>query len=107
MDERDATFILRVRVRRLNALASGTVAGLLAGGGLFLATNWLLLKGGHPVGPHLSLLGQFFVGYHVSLGGSFVGLVWGFLTGFLTFASGAWLYNRIAETRAARRRGER
>ena len=66
-DDREALDLLRLRVRRFNALASGTVAGVIAGGGLFLATNWLVLKGGEPVGPHLALLGQFFTGYRCRL----------------------------------------
>ena len=103
----DTILQLRARVRRLNALASGLVAGLLAGTGLFVATNWLLLKGGHPVGTHLALLGQFFVGYHVSFGGSLVGFAWAFATAFAAVAGGAWLYNWIAERREAGRRSKR
>jgi hypothetical protein len=102
-DERDTLRLLRVRVRRLNALASGLVAGLLAGTGLFVATNWLVFKGGDPVGPHLALLAQFFAGYRVSFVGSLIGFLWAFAGGFVTFGSGAWLYNWIAEWREARR----
>ena len=103
VEEGDELKLLRVRVRRLNALASGVVAGLLAGVGLFVATNWLLLKGGQPVGPHLALLGQFFAGYRVSFAGSLIGFGWGFAFGFAVFFCGAWLYNAIAERREARR----
>jgi hypothetical protein len=106
-DDREAIALLRVRVRRLNALASGVVAGLLAGVLLFVATNWLVLKGGAPVGPHLALLGQFFPGYRVSLAGSVFGFVYAFTVGFLSFFSGAWLYNAIAERRQARRQARR
>lgn len=102
-DDRETLALLRVRVRRLNALASGVVAGLLAGAGLCVATNWLVLKGGTPVGPHLALLGQFLPGYRVSFAGSWVGLVYGFALGFASLFSGAWLYNAIADRREARR----
>ena len=95
-----ADALLRVRVRRLGALASGLVAGLLAGMSLFVATLWLVLKGGHPVGPHLGLLGQFFIGYTVTPVGSLVGLVYGFGTGFVLFYCGAALYNWIADRRS-------
>jgi len=102
-DDREAVErLIHVRVRRINALASGVVAGLVAGLGLFLATNWLVLKGGHPVGPHLSLLGQFFVGYRVSFAGSLIGLAYGFVTGLVVFFCGAALYNGIAGRRATR-----
>jgi hypothetical protein len=107
MEDRDAVRLLQVRVRRLNALASGLVAGLLAGTGLFLATIWLVLKGGDPVGPHLALLGQFFAGYRVTLAGSVIGFAWAFAAGFLAFGTGAWLYNWIAERRQTRRDGDR
>jgi hypothetical protein len=50
---------------------------------LFVMTMALVIKGGYPVGPNLALLGQFFFGYTVTLPGAFVGLLWGFLTGFL------------------------
>jgi hypothetical protein len=103
-DDREAVeSLIRVRVRRVNALASGVVAGLVAGIGMFLATNWLVLKGGHPVGPHLALLGQFFVGYRVSFSGSLIGLAYGFVTGLVVFFCGAALYNGIANRRATRR----
>lgn len=106
-DDRETLDLLRLRVRRFNALASGTVAGVIAGAGLFLATNWLVLKGGEPLGPHLALLGQFFPGYRVSFGGSLLGLGYGFVVGFASVFGGAWLYNAIAERRQSRRSARR
>jgi hypothetical protein len=99
----DALRQLRARVRRLNALASGLVAGLLAGTGLFVATTWLILKGGHPLGAHLVLLSQYFPGYRVTVLGSLVGFAWAFVTAFVAAFLGAWLYNRIASRRESRR----
>ena len=65
------------------ATALGTVSGLL----IFIATFWLLIKGGEVIGPNLQLLSQYFVGYSVSVKGAFIGLgysfVWGFLFGWL------------------------
>ena len=87
-------------MRRLRALAAGLVAGVLGGTGLCLATLWLVVKGGHPVGPHLALLGQFFVGYEVTPFGSLLGLAYGFVAGFVAFYCGASLYNWIADRRA-------
>ena len=40
--------------------------------GLFIATNWLVIKGGERVGPHLQLLSQYFIGYRVTFLGSFI-----------------------------------
>ena len=85
--------IVRTRLTRLNAIVSGLVTGVIFGLGIFIATNWLLLKGGDPVGPHLALLGQFFLGYTVSFLGSIVGLLYGFVTGFIMGYSVAFLYN--------------
>lgn len=69
-------------IRRLNARAWGIALGLLLGGGLFLATNVLVLKGGPNVGEHLQLLSVFFPGYRVTFLGSFVGFVYLFVVGY-------------------------
>jgi protoporphyrinogen oxidase len=73
---------------RLDRTAFGLATGALAGIGLFAATFILVLKGGPIVGPNLGLLGHFFPGYRVTLGGSFLGLAYAFLTGFV----GGWSF---------------
>ena len=85
--------IVLARLVRLNSSVSGLVTGLVAGIGLFIATNWLVMKGGPVVGPHLSLLGQFFIGYRVTFVGSLVGLAYGFGCGFIAGSLVARLYN--------------
>lgn len=60
-------------------LACGTLFGLL----VFTATVLLLIKGGNVVGPNLALLGQFFIGYTVTVKGAFIGLVYGFVVAFI------------------------
>jgi formate hydrogenlyase subunit 3/multisubunit Na+/H+ antiporter MnhD subunit len=95
----DLQRLIEVRVRRVNALASGLVAGLLAGLGLFLATNWLVLKGGHPLGPHLVLLSQFFIGYRVSFLGSLIGFAYGFVLALVAVFCCARLYNWVVDLR--------
>lgn len=74
------------------ATACGSLAGLL----IFLATLWLLVKGGAVVGPHLKLIGQYFIGYRASFFGSLIGFVYGFATGTICGAFIGWLYNKIA-----------
>lgn len=69
-------------IRRLNARAWGIALGLLFGGGLFAATNILVLKGGPRVGQHLELLSVFLPGYSVSFAGSLVGFVYLFVIGY-------------------------
>jgi hypothetical protein len=83
----------------LNAKALGLVLGLLFGLAVFIATNWLVLKGGKPVGPHLQLLNQYFIGYRVSFLGSIIGFGYGFAVGTLSGALIGWIYNKIAAFR--------
>lgn len=96
---------LAVRVLRLHALAQGLGCGVVAGLGLFLATNWLVVKGGPVVGPHLALLAQFLPGYRVTFAGSLVGLAYGFVGGFAGGYLLGVVYNAVAlRTRRAGRR---
>jgi hypothetical protein len=106
---KDLEQILLSRLLRLNATVQGLVAGTIAGLAIFLATNWLLIKGpqigpgGEPVvGPHLALLSQYFLGYRVSFLGSLIGMAYGFALGFAGGYLVAWMYNRIVELREGR-----
>lgn len=83
----------------LNAKIFGVTLGLLTGLLIFIATNWLVLKGGATVGPNLQLLSQFFIGYRVSFWGSFIGFAYGFVLGTLGGALIGWVYNMIASFR--------
>lgn len=83
----------------LNAKALGLVLGLLFGFATFIATNWLVIKGGDTVGAHLSLLSQYFIGYRVSFLGSFIGFAYGFAVGTLSGAMIGWIYNKVAALR--------
>ena len=91
--------IVLTRLVRLNASIQGIVTGLIVGLSVFLATNWLILKGGDVVGPHLSLLGQFFIGYRVSFVGSLIGFAYGFVAGFVCGYSVARMYNWVVDLR--------
>ncbi|MEW6490179.1 MAG: hypothetical protein AB1578_20015 [Thermodesulfobacteriota bacterium] len=86
-------------VLRLDAKVLALTLGLLGALAIFAATNWLVLKGGPPVGPHLSLLSQYFIGYRVTFAGSFVGAAWGFAAGAAAGVVIAWVYNRVAAWR--------
>lgn len=67
---------------RLDKTALGIAVGATCALGLFLATVILVLRGGHPVGPTLGLLAQFFPGYSVTPVGSVVGAGYAFAVGF-------------------------
>jgi len=57
-DDREIERLIETRLLRVNALSFGIVAGLVAGLGLFVATNWLVLKGGgsHEVGRNTPII---------------------------------------------------
>ena len=99
-EQRDTPTALPVRILRLEALVQGLAWGLVAGIGLFLATNWLVLKGGRVVGPHLSLLRQFFIGYEVTFVGSLIGFAYAFACGFVAGYLVSLVYNRVARRRS-------
>jgi len=86
---------IRSTLARLNARAWGIAIGLLLGGGLFLATIFLVARGGPNVGQHLILLREFFPGYSVTIGGSFIGFVYGFVLGYAIGRIIGVVYNRL------------
>ena len=95
--------LVLVELMRLNGVILGLVLGVVFGFGIFAATIFLLIKGGEQVGPHLALLGQFFIGYKVTFGGSLIGFFYGLLLGFLVGYVVAGLYNWMANFREKRR----
>jgi hypothetical protein len=111
MAEEKLEDIVRTRLLRLNATVQALVVGIITGLGIFLATNWLILKGGHigpngepVVGPHLSLLSQFFIGYRVTFPGSLIGFVYGFVSGFVVAYFVARVYNLVVDVREKKSR---
>jgi hypothetical protein len=91
--------ILEHAVARLRAGIMAIVFGLTCGIGLFAATAWLLIRGGETVGPHLSLLNQFFPGYSVTWPGAFIGLLYGAVSGAVVAFCIAWIYNLVLRVR--------
>lgn len=90
-------------VIRFNSKYLGLILGLFLGMAIFVATNFLLLKAKitpveeRVVGPHLQLLGQFFIGYKVSFFGSIIGFLYGFGIGSLMGATIAFIYNKVID----------
>ena len=83
----------------LNAKVVGLAFGIILGLGIFVATNWLIIKGGDRVGPHLILLSQYFIGYKVTFLGSLIGAVYGFAVGTICGSLMGWIYNKLAAFR--------
>jgi hypothetical protein len=94
--------IIRPAIARLRASVMAVVFGLFGGFGLFAATVWLVLEGGTEfegrkiVGPHLSLLSNYYPGYSVTWGGAFVGFAYAAVTGAVIGYLAAWVYNFVA-----------
>ena len=87
-------------VARLRAGVLALVFGMTCGVGLWIATAWLVIRGGQSIGPHLGLLRFYFPGYSVTWPGAFVGLGYGIVFGGLVGFALAWVYNRLADWRA-------
>jgi hypothetical protein len=73
--------------------------GMAGGTTLFVATVWLLIRGGESVGEHLALLNHFFPGYSVTWLGAPIGFCYGALVGAAAGWTLAKVYNAIAGRR--------
>ena len=72
---------------RMDKFAFATAVGTLCGLLVFCATMWIISRGGDVLNSHLRLLGQYFIGYTVTVRGGFIAFgysfFWGFLFGWL------------------------
>jgi protoporphyrinogen oxidase len=78
---------------RLDPVAFGFSAGLIAGMGAFMATLYLFIWGSEIIEPYLSILTKTFPGFTISIHGSLIGLVYLFAFGFIIGSSSAYLRN--------------
>ena len=79
---------------KLNVRALAITTGIVWAAGIFLFTWWLYIRG-ISVG-QMTIVGKVFPFYTVSPLGSLLGLIYGFVDGFVLGAAFAWLYNRLA-----------
>jgi hypothetical protein len=77
----------------LNVCISSLGLGLGLGLLLFLGTNLTLTLSQRP-GRYLNLLGVFMPGYSATIGGAWLGLLWGTIYGAISGAALAWFYAR-------------
>lgn len=91
--------IIRNAVIRLNSHILGFVLAVISALVIFLATNWLVLKGGEVVGPHMGLLDQFFFGYSVTFVGSLIGAAYAFVIGYICGLVIGHIYNWVISFR--------
>ena len=80
---------------KLKPLALGTAAGILWGGCVFL-TTLLSVYSGYGTAFLEALPGSFYPGYKISVAGSFIGLGYGLIDGFICGALAGWIYNKVA-----------
>jgi hypothetical protein len=86
-------------VVRLHTAVLAFACAVIGGAVVFAMTVWLVIKGGPQVGAHLQLLSQYFYGYAVTWKGSFVGFLYGAVTGGVVgWVIGA-VYNGVAGLR--------
>jgi len=83
----------------------GVALAVVCGGLLALATLVLVVRG--PEELNLNLLNQFLWGYRVSVGGIFIGLVWGAGVGFalgygfaLAHNTAVWIWLTVVRSKA-------
>ena len=79
---------------KLSIKAFSLSCGIVWGVTVLLSTFWILIIGA--AGKTLGMLAKFYIGYSVSWGGAFIGLIWGFVDGLIVGAIFALLYNKLS-----------
>jgi len=87
-------------VARLRASVMAVVFGLTSGTGLFVATTWLVIRGGEQVGLTLGLLRNYLPGYSVTWPGAFLGFFYAAVVGGVVGWVIAFIYNKIVARRS-------
>lgn len=83
-----------LRIMKLKPIALGTALGIVWGVSLFI-TTWLSYYTGYGKLFLETLAGSIYPGYSITPGGSFLGLLYGFLDGFVSALLIAYIYNKI------------
>jgi len=80
---------------KINVKAAALAVGIFWGLGLLFFTWWIILFEGAT--GDVTMIGKVYRGYNISVTGSFIGFVWGFIDGVIGGAVLAWLYNSFSE----------
>jgi hypothetical protein len=91
--EKSEDKMIEVAFAKIDPLALGVAVGVVSGFGIFMASAILLLKNEPVVGPMLSLLGNYLIGFKVTWVGAVIGLFEGGLLGFAVGVLAAGLRN--------------
>jgi hypothetical protein len=81
---------------KLNVKAFALACGLLWGVSMLFCTIWVI-KIAEGSNAFLDAMSDFYIGYTVTMGGAFIGLVYGFFDGLIGGFIFAWLYNKLAK----------
>ncbi len=81
---------------KLNVKAFALAGGIALGLAILLLTLLYLILGYE--GATLQKIHHVCFGYSISIGGAFLGLIWGFIYGLIGGALIAWLYNKFTGT---------
>ena len=79
----------------MRPMSLGLAGGVLWGASMFLMT-YLAMWCNYGMA-WMVMMGDLYPGYSISMMGSFVGLFWGFIDGFIALYILAWLYNYFGE----------
>jgi hypothetical protein len=91
-EKRDDKIIINA-FNRMDKLGFAMAIGIVSGLSIFLVTLFLVIKGGGAVDSNLQLLGEYFIGYTISLKGAFIGMGYSFFWGFSFGWTFAYLRN--------------
>jgi len=77
----------------IDSVRLGLSGGILTG--IFMFVTTLIALATEYGAEYLEHFVRLYPGFHVTVGGSLLGLVYGFITGFVGFFLLAWLYNLL------------
>jgi hypothetical protein len=83
-------------IARLRARVMAAVFATVSAAALFVATAWLVIRGGEQVGLHLGLIRNYFPGYSVTWGGACIGALYAGAIGMILGWAMAFIYNSIS-----------
>ena len=90
MKKKDKAHCCKVHPKRLG-LAGGILCGVL----MFIFTIIAMYSG--YAGDWMTAMESIYPGYMMSWGGAFLGLVYGFIDGFVGLYLLGWIYNRLSK----------
>ena len=76
---------------KLDVKAFALTCAIVCAGAILLYTWWIIVLEGAT--GETTFIGRIYIGYNISLMGSFIGAVWAFIDGLIGGFLFAWIYN--------------